>query len=208
LDGNRDVLSNYMFREHERLEMSYEILAFSRVDHELEMRCQNREEKEQIIRRLLDDDFYSKEFVNEYFSMELERFRELEVNDDICLGDFISQNYKKSLCRNLNEWNEPIVTYVTEQLLGCLNLKSIKVDKNIVQDVIEDQSGSEIPIYPSVIKHLELYEQTAKKYKVTTYYKTRYMDLEEYMEFLVDYICKANELIEYAGMNKWNKNEE
>lgn len=201
VDSNRNKLSDYLFREHDRLEMSYETLAFSRADRELVKRCEDKEDKKQILMQLLDDTLFSKEYVTKYFAEELNRFKQLEADDDIKLGDFISQNYKKCLCRNLNEWNEPIITYVTEQLLIRLGVKNVEVKRVMVQESVEKESGSEIFMYPSVMKGLKISEQPLKKYKVCTYYKTRYMTLEDYVEFLIDYIGKAKELIDFAGMN-------
>ncbi|MBO4981792.1 MAG: hypothetical protein J6C84_07855 [Lachnospiraceae bacterium] len=200
---NRDIFSDFMLRERERLDLNYETFAFSRVDKEIERFCKEKRSVEDIVAQVLDTDFYSREEVKKYFDLEVKRLKTMEASDDIRLGDFIQAHQKECLCRNLNEWNEPVVSYVTDELLERLGLPGVSLNKVERQNLIEQNSGSEILIYPSVQKALGLEEElTNKKYRVTTYYHVRYMLKEEYVRFLAEYLYRAMDLMQLMGADE------
>lgn len=197
---NRDLFSDFLLRERMRLDISYETFAFSRVDREMEKLCREKNDVEDIAQQIVDDNFYSAEYVKGYFAEEINRFKELEKDDDIKLGAFIEKHQDECLCRNLNEWNEPVISYVTEQLLQLLGLQGVSVTIDERQRLIEEHSGSEIPVYPSVKKAMGLEQKLQdKKYRVTTYFGVKYMELDEYVRYLVEYIQKAMELMCFMG---------
>ena len=41
-----------------------------------------------------------------------------------------------------------------------------------------------------------------KKYKVVTYTKIEYMELEKYLNFITNYLYKAIDIMEFTGMNE------
>lgn len=203
VEKNRDRISDYLLRERERLDMSYETLAFSRVDYEILKRCQADLEIEEIVLQLLKEEQYTYEEVKENFAKEVQRFKEKEKHDDIKLGDFIENNRKQCLCRNLNEWNEPLISYVVRMVTKVLGMPEVLLSVEEIKQLIEENSGSELLIYPSVQKHLKLEEAYKDKlYRVQTYRSTRYMTMEEYMHYLVTYTYKAQELMQYTKMDQ------
>ncbi|MBQ7973006.1 MAG: hypothetical protein IJ291_06100 [Lachnospiraceae bacterium] len=202
--NDRDVLSNYFFRERMRLEMSYETLAFSRVDKEMELLCEDGMPVKNIVEKLMDEHYFEREYVQSVFKNEICRFKALEKEDDIKLGEFIEQHANECLCRNLNEWNEPVVSYVTEKLLHVLGVPNdllLSIEER--QKKIEECSGSEILIYPSVRDALQLTaELQSKKYKVVTFYDTKYMTAWEYAEYLATYLYRSMDLMKFTGLDQ------
>lgn len=200
---DRDSISDYLLRERERLDMSYETLAFSRTDREMETYCKEGMSVEEIVEKLLDINYFTEDRIKDYFAEEVKRFKTMEVSDDIKLGDFIEQHKEDCLCRNLNEWNEPIISYIAETLVDMLELPKLDIDQQTRANLIEDNSGSEFMIYPSVQRALGLQDKLKdKKYKVTTYYSVKHMDLEEYMKYMVTYLYKAMDIMKFTGMDQ------
>lgn len=203
IERSRNKMSRYLMREHERLEMSYETLAFSRTDLEIEALCKNNVDVAEIVERLCELTYFSDEKVKRHFAEEIQRFKALEIEDDIKLGDFIEQNIAKNLCRNLNEWNEPIISYVTEAVISKLGLPGLTISKEQRERLIEENAASEIPIYPCVQKALELQDELKdKQYKAVTYYNVKYMKLEEYLYYIATHTYRAMKIMRFTGMDK------
>lgn len=202
-DRDRDRVSDYLLRERMRKDMNYDLLAFSKIDAGLERLCAEGISTEEIVGRLLDADYLSQEQVTGCFEEELKRFRELEQDDDIQLGEFIAQHYRRCLSRNLYEWNEPVVSYVAERILQLLDMPALTLAREERQRMIEEHSGSELPLCPSVIRALGLDEELLEKeYRVKTYYKTRYMGFEDYIRFIAAYLNRAMDLMRFTGMDQ------
>ncbi len=200
--NNRDEISTYLLRGYARLPMSYETLAFSRTDKEIVNLCQQGVSEEDIVETLLNPKFYSNEAVQNYFHEQVERFRTLEKAADIRLGGYISQNKEEYLCRSLNEWNEPVISYVIERLSALIDLPELDMDQNRRIQLLEENSGSEILIYPSVQRALGLEELLKnKKYKVVTFYQSRHMIAEEYLRFMVEYLYKVKDIVRFTHMD-------
>lgn len=200
--NDRDKISPYLLRGYDRLPMSYETLAFSRTDEEVVKLCKEGLLTEDIIEKLLDPNYYKKEKVQCYFIKQLERFKEMEKTADIRLGEYIEKHKGEYLCRNLNEWNEPVISYIIEELSKLIDLAVLDIDEKQRVQLIEENSGSETIIYPSMQKALEMQELLKdKKYKVVTYHQSRYMTIEEYLYFIIEYINKAMDIEKYTRMD-------
>ena len=200
--NNRDAISNYLLRGHDRLPMDYETLALSRTDEEIVKLCNQNVPKEDIVERLLNPDYYQVEEAQHYFEKQLERFKALEVTTDIPLGDYIEKHKGEYLCRNLNEWSEPIISYVAEEIGKIINMPQLNISREQRITIIEENSGSEMIVYPSVQKALGLENAFKnKKYKVVTYHQSRYMSMEEYLYFMIEYLYRAIDIINFAGMD-------
>ena len=202
-ERDRDIYSELLLREKERVQPNYETLAFGRKEQELEAKCFQKQKIVDMVDDLLREDYFSRDFVLENFDNEIQRFIELEKSDSIKLGDFIKKNSHRCLCRNLNEWNEPVVSYVAEEILKQLQLPELRIPIEDRQKIIEQETGSEFLIYPSVQVALQLREQLKnKKYRVTTYYKVRYLKEREYLTFLAEYCLAAIDLVEHIGCDE------
>lgn len=200
--NDRDTMSRYLLRGHERIPMDYETLAFSRTDEEIARLCNGNIPGEAIVEQLLNPNNCQIEEAKRYFESQLERFKGLETTTDIRLGNYIEKHKGEYLCRNLNEWNEPIISYVTEEIVMALDMPQLDISREQRIAVIEENSGSEMIVYPSVQKALGLENIFKdKKYKVVTYHQSRYMSIEEYLYFTIDYLYRAIDIIKFTGMD-------
>lgn len=203
LTNDRDCISRYLLRGHHRLPQSYEIWAMSRTDKEIVNLCKQGVEINAIQTKIMADNYFDSEYIETHFMHELERFKQLEEGLDITLSAYIESHKRKALCRNLNEWNEPLISYVIEKISERIALPDLELSKQQREDIIENCSGSEIFIYPCVKKVLGMEEDSDKKeYKVVTYYQERYMKLEEYVVYMITYLYKAIDLIQFSKMEE------
>lgn len=203
LERDRDVFSDLFVRERERLEIRYETLFGARKDKKMEQLCRENKSAEEIVNSVLGQNLFTEESVLNYFDEEVERFKTLEINDTIKLGDFIEANRDKYLCRNLNEWNEPVVSYVADRILNILGFAPLTMGKTEKEDLLEQKSGSEILVYPSVQEALGIRTVLKnKKYRVVTYYSERYLDEREFVCYTVEYLQKALELLKFMGVDE------
>lgn len=199
----RERVSEYLLRGYQRLPMDYKTLAFSRTDREMLKFCKENMAVDEIVEHLISDNLYSQDEIIKHFFNEAERFKQLECSADIKLSSFIKENREAYICRNLDEWNEPVVSYVTNSILERLNMPALSAHNEIRKTILEENSGSEIPVYPCVQKALNLCGVLSnKKYRVVTYYSIRYMSLEEYLHVIADYLYKAIDIMKYSGMDE------
>lgn len=199
---DRDRYSDFLLRQRERMDFSYETIAFSRTDKEMEELCRRNVDVESITEKLMEDNYFSVQSITDYFVEELERFKQLEKMDDVKLGEFIEQHKEENLCRNLNEWNEPVISFVTEKVLQILGFSNLSIEIDERKKIIEENSGSEIPIYPSVQTALNLKGIENKQYRIATYRSVKYMSEKKYIHFAAEYLYKAMDFIQVMGIEE------
>ena len=103
----------------------------------------------------------------------------------------------------MNEWTEPVISYISNAVVKMLNVPPMYINEEEGRKLLEESIGSELPIYPSVQTALGLEEMVGnKKYKVVTYTKIEYMELEKYLNFITNYLYKAIDIMEFTGMNE------
>ena len=203
VERNRDKYSDYLIRERDRLRMSYETLFLSRTDQIMENCCLKGDDIDAIVKRITEGHCFSADYVLDYFKQEIERFRSLEVHDDIQLSDFIEQHREENLCRNLNEWNEQIVLYVAGEILKRIGLEGLTFDVEESRHLLEEASGTELLIYPEVREALGMSESLKdKKYRLTTYYSVKYLNMAEYVEYIATQMYKAMDIMQFTGMDQ------
>ncbi len=199
---DRERVNDYLLRGYMRLPIDYHTLAFASTDKEILKLCEQGIPEDDIVDKLVNDNFYSEKTVTQNFSEEIERLKQLESTTDIRLSRFVKEHETEYLCRNLYEWSEVVVSYIANSILEHLNMPFLSAGQGIQAALIEENSGSELPVYPSVQKALNLEEELKhKKYRVVTYSKVRYLALEEYLYTVIEYLYKAMDIMKFSGMD-------
>ena len=168
----------------------------------------------EIIERLSDPDFYSEEFLLNNLNETLGELAKCESQLSIKVSSFIKDNYQDYyLFHNHNHPTDILGIYVVNQILNLLNLPGLDYElslKNPQRGVLD---SIQVPIYPSVIKHLNL-----KFSNETTVYKhqsfcTNHMTFARYISEYI-YLYKSTsgsansyyfEGIELANQSKFNQ---
>lgn len=199
--GNRDSYSNFLYRERMRLDMPYGMLALAREDKNLAQFVLANVPAEEIVERVCDTGYYTEEQVKEHFRMALDYVKIADGKADVKIGRFLEENCNHTITyRNLDEWNIELVKYVIESIAEKMGIALETVDEAVLSRRVEEFSGSELPVYPSVLKHLGITNRENKKYKVVTYYKTRYMNFKEYIKWCVECMYQIKELNIFLGI--------
>lgn len=140
---------------------------------------------EEIQTKLHDENFYSIEEVQENAEKSLEELRNREKNCNVVISDYIDQHYK-------TEYLFYTPNHVSNHLLKELMIRVFRLIGIDCSDIKEDQawenSGRQMPIYPSVKKSLGL------TFNKDTFIWNRVLkkepsNLDEYVEAYVQY-CK------------------
>ena len=197
---SREEYSNLLLRERERLEMHYGILPMARTEKEIEPLCMQNKNSDEIMDVILSESYYTKQYIYNYFDNEVRRYAELEKDDDIKLSSYIDKHRNEILCRNPEEWHEPIISYVADVVLELLGEETLALSKQERKQIIEENSGSELLIYPCVANALQI--QLPIKYRVKTYYNIRYLSEREYLQYLIDYYKCAYDLMMFMGIDE------
>ncbi|MDF2054912.1 WcbI family polysaccharide biosynthesis putative acetyltransferase [Priestia megaterium] len=111
--------------------------------------------KDEIISILSDDNFYSFQQVKTNLDETLQELKRRDVILDITLDDFIAKNYRKiNLFYTVNHPSYYITRYLAIKILNKLGLPEQEISHITLHDLYF--IGFMQPIYPSVIKHLNL----------------------------------------------------
>lgn len=158
---------------------------------------------EDVIATLTDEDFYTAEQVAEHMAM-VERTLEYEEEGcDIGIASYICDNYKKRmLYRDMWHMEIELLWELVRRLMEHLGLDASEVSEKKDDTSIRAYQGyvnhcTEIPVYPSVAKHLGL-EWCNKDtlYEVTFYNGTKKLTFEEYVRAYYSLCSKVKQIQE------------
>lgn len=109
---------------------------------------------ERMLAAVADENFYSQEQVMSVLQDSLEELRKRDTGLDLPIADFIEQYYRDyPLFYTINHPTHHLIRYLAMHMLALLGLPPEEI-AGIVWD--EDFRDHTHPIYPSVIKHLQL----------------------------------------------------
>lgn len=197
---NRDTYSDFLYRERKRLDLYYGTLFLAREDANLKKYVLEKLSPDEIINRVCDEAFYSADAVNENYQNALQNIRKSDLLADIRLADYIEKACVGTVAyRNLDEWNLPMLLYVMERISEKLQLTYHEPDKKALGEKLEETSGSELPVYPSVLKALHISGFDNKKYRIVSYYGIRHMGFEEYMRYCIECMYQIRDMDMFLG---------
>lgn len=143
--------------------------------------------KEQILSIVCDDEFYSFNELSTMVDTAINELRSRETNIDIPIADYIERHYReKHLFYTINHPNYHICRYLTKKMLVRLGLP-----ENEISNIVYDQEFSNVihPIYPSVIKQLDL-RFLSQDYRYSLGWV--YLPFKEYIAQYIDYLQSSN----------------
>ena len=111
---------------------------------------------DKIALQLQDADFYTSEFLINNLNSSLEELARRETNLDVKVSQFIRDNYQQHrLFYVHNHPTDILGIYIVNKILNQIDLPQLeqKMSGNPASGILDN---TQIPIYPSVIKHLQL----------------------------------------------------
>lgn len=144
----------------------------------------------EIKKEVKDETFLAPDYVRENYEMQIRKLKMQESASEIKICDYLIDNHKKKrlFLDGAHLANDPICEIVN-RLLDRLGYPSV--------EYIEEKDAiliyaSEVPIYPSVIKGLQLdiYESGEPCYQFFTFHGYQSVTFDEYIERYYEY-CKS-----------------
>ena len=158
---------------------------------------------DEVVKCLTDEDFYTKEEVDEHLEMAM---RVLEYEEDRCdiqYLPYVKEHFKKNmLYKDMIHLQVSFIWWIVKQILIYLNMDTAEAEE--MERLQSDPKSleyavhcTEVPVYPSVAKHMgiEWYNKDTL-YDVTFYNGRRKLTFEEYIRAYYELCSKMKEIYE------------
>ena len=158
---------------------------------------------EEILAVLSDEDYYTQEQVENHIDMVMRTLEYEETESDIAIASYIRENYqKRMLYKDMVHMQVDVAWEMVRRVLAYLGMdttEAIELSKDVNTKGYQEiaQHATEIPVYPSVAKHLGL-EWCNKDtlYEVTFYNGTKKLTFEEYIRAYYSLCSKVKQIQE------------
>ncbi len=158
---------------------------------------------EEIVALLTSEDFYTKEEMDKHIEMIFRIAEYQEEECDIKIASYIRENYqKKMLYRDMTHMQTDLVWEMVRRIVEFLGMDTteimeMKEDENNPANQMYKNHCTEVPVYPSVAKHLGL-EWCNKDtlFVVTNYNGVKKMTFEEYVRAYYSVCSKIKQIKE------------
>lgn len=148
----------------------------------------NGEDKDSIVEQIIQEEFLDYTQIRENASNSIIELKNREQDSDVCITDYIIQHYQeRQLFYSLNHPVEELLIEYTNRILKYLGFDDLKLSISDFCMLIGSLKGQDIPLYPSVIKALELNEYEKSYCPNRCIYKDLSLDFVEYVKMYIDY---------------------
>lgn len=183
--------------------MTYDHGPFEYGDVNINRLIEEGKSPDEIVAILSDENFYTKEEVEDHLEMAMRVLECEEYGCDVKYLSYIQENFQKNmLYKDMIHLQVSFIWWIVRQLLMCLQLDTSEAEEmERLQTDPKSQEYSvhctEVPVYPSVAKHMGL-EWCNKDtlYDVTFYNGRRKMTFEEYIRAYYDICSKMKQIFE------------
>lgn len=150
----------------------------------------------EIVKCLSDEEYYSEKQVKKNKNFALKLIDIAEKNVDVTIADYLQENYQEiELYQNFSHPNKCVVWEYIRRLLSELGLPVDEVSKVEKEAPEHTHQGGDVPIYPSVAKHMGLkFINEGEKHEIMTGKGIVYMTFAEYVEHYAEYTKKAMDI--------------
>lgn len=151
-----------------------------------------------IVQRLSSEDFYSFDQVNRNIKNTIRMIDIAERGVDVTILDALCEKYKSDmLYQNFTHPNKYIVWEYVRRLLSVIGIESRQIDRLEQESPMHTHQSGDVPIYPSVAKHMNLeFSVDDKRYQILTGKGVVDMTFEESIEYYAEYTKKAMEIMQ------------
>ena len=175
---------------------------FQHTVYRLEDRNLNRMVEEgmslpEIWKQVSAEDFYSEKEVRRNVKVAFKSLQIAEQFADIGVIDFIRENYDKRLVfQNFSHLHKCVVWNFVRKIFAAMGIDDGECEQLEAESPEYIHHGGDIPVYPSVAKHMGLHwinEDTT--YEIMTYHGVVNMTFRQYVEHYVEYTQKAQKIM-------------
>lgn len=171
-------------------------LMYTREDLNIKRLVEEGKSPEEIYDIVSAEDFYSEKQVKKHLRLCLKTLEMVEQGIEVKAGDFIKANYRKEkLYQDFIHLKKPVLWEYAKQTLQYLGVEDPDLDEIIENSPEYLHQASDVPIYPSVAKHLGLeWVQEDTIYEILTCRGVRFMTFREYVIHYARYLQASLEL--------------
>ena len=192
--SNEYFIFNKKTREHGPFELG---------DTNINRMIREGKDVDEVVDTLMSEDFYTEKQARNHIESMIRMLEYEEEGCDIKLSPYILENYqKKMLYRDTAHIEKDLIWEMVRDILEYLHLDTTECTKlaydiNASSDSIYKGHCTEVPVYPSIAKHLGL-EWCNKDtlYEVTFYNGIRKMTFEEYVRAYYSVCSKMKQIQE------------
>lgn len=150
------------------------------IDEYMMKAKRTNEEIEEFLARCSSENFLSEAEIKKICEDSLNELKIREKDVDVKIGDYIEKNYmKEQLFYSVNHPNHHVMYEYANRILNYLGYNSLpKISEMDLYMLFGTLKGQDIPIYPAVVKALNL-----KKVE-TLFYPNRYMITKYPLDFI------------------------
>lgn len=188
----------YLHSYNSKRDMDFYHTLYRHEDCNIIRMIQEGKTVEQVVDALSSDDFYTEKEAVRNKNVSLKLVNIAESNVDIKMLDFIKDNYQEEMIyQNYIHPNKAIIWEYVSRLLCAIGVPTHEVEELRERSPKHIHQGGDVPIYPSVAKHLKLefiHEDT--QYEILTGNGIVYMNFKEYTAHFAEYTRKVMEVIQ------------
>lgn len=192
----RDYNELYLYPYNIKRNIIFGHTLYRREDRNISKMVLEKLSTNEIVDRLSDEDYYSEKQVLRNRNITLKSIEMAEKGVDVTILDYIKDNYQSiPLYENFVHPNPNIILEYIKRLLQKLGIATMKLSS--IEEKLPElvHQGGDVPIYPSVIKHLGLkFVNEKTKYKVMAGNGIVSMTFREYMEHFTEYTRRVIEI--------------
>lgn len=156
------------------------------------------ESKEEIIKKISSDDFLDEKVIDRNLRRAFKSMQIADRGADVKMADYVMENYKaKRVYQNFEHMDKCVIWEYVRQILDKMGLDIGETYELEDEAPRYNHNGSDIPIYPCVIKYLGLnWINRGDKYEVVFYDKVMLLTFDEYIEKYIDYVFTSRDIIQ------------
>ncbi len=140
--------------------------------------------EEEILEQIQDEDFIASEVIDQAAKQSLSELKRREREADVVISDYIESGYRaRQLFYSPNHPVNAVLIEYARRIIRYIGLPDNIIREDIVYMEAGCLKGQDIPVYPSVIKTLNLREYD------NCYYINRYLE-SDFLVGFEDYIKK------------------
>lgn len=169
-----------------------------RGDQEINSKIENNWSGDEILKEILKDDYWSKQEIIDNFKHELKRISILDRFSLFPIKEFIEKNYKhKLIFIDGTHFSYSLCLYVANEIVKKLHIEPINNIDEMNQ--MEGRQTSVMPVYPCVVKALEMkIEDTYQFYNIQEG-TLEYLDIQEYTRRYIQYVVSVRDMYIKSG---------
>lgn len=195
---NKSYNDNWLFDVMAPFDNNFWHLMYSREDANITKLAEEGKTPEEIYKILSADDYYSAKDIKKHLRICFKTLQVAEKGIEVRVGDFVQRNYKEQkLYQDFTHPKKEVLWEYVRQVL-----EHLEIQEEHLADIIEAapayiHRSSDMPIYPSVAKHLGLsWINENTRYELITSKGVRLMTFKEYVLHYAAYTQAALKLRE------------